>query len=119
MEAAREMSKSSTNFSSKRSEEDFVVATQSKNLFVKLSTFVKQRVATCADYCPICDVKHGFGGFKPVVCENKGNTCVMFVTLLECMWRYEELGLGINIENELKTNPLVVDLLIVSFKQKS
>ena len=29
------------------------------------------------------------------------------------MWRYEELGLGLNLENEIKAQPYVVDVLVV------
>jgi hypothetical protein len=88
---------------------------------VKFQSFVRQRIATCADYCPICDKKLAFGGIKPVVCDNKGElfSWVGEFMCKECIWRYEELGLGINLENELKSQPYVVDVLVVIFLEFS
>eukprot|EP00027_Filamoeba_sp_ATCC50430_P008536 CAMPEP_0168541892 /NCGR_PEP_ID=MMETSP0413-20121227/1057_1 /TAXON_ID=136452 /ORGANISM="Filamoeba nolandi, Strain NC-AS-23-1" /LENGTH=414 /DNA_ID=CAMNT_0008571733 /DNA_START=136 /DNA_END=1380 /DNA_ORIENTATION=- len=75
--------------------------TDSSNFFVQLNTYLRQRIGNCAGYCPICDKPHGYSGIKPTVCRRK-----------ECIWKYEEMGLGIALETELKTNYHVVDLLI-------
>ena len=40
-------------------------------------------------------------GVKPVVCSNE-----------QCVWRYEELGLGVKVTNELMLDEDVVDLLM-------
>jgi hypothetical protein len=40
-------------------------------------------------------------GIKPIVCSKK-----------DCIWRYEELGLGASISAEVNRAPDVVDLLI-------
>lgn len=91
-------------------------------------TYMLGRMRNCTSYCLICDVKlegttlpppcpwvpkeesglsalvcspPAGSGVKPVVCSNE-----------QCVWRYEELGLGVKVTNELMLDEDVVDLLM-------
>jgi len=62
---------------------------------------MQHSIENAPEYCPICLSKHEFGGVKPIVCRSEA-----------CVWKYEEMGLGINVENEVNNNPHVVDILV-------
>jgi poly [ADP-ribose] polymerase 6/8 len=66
-----------------------------------MMTYMLGRMRNCTSYCLICDVKLEGSGVKPVVCSND-----------DCVWRYEELGLGVKVTNELLLDDDVVDLLM-------
>eukprot|EP00027_Filamoeba_sp_ATCC50430_P011380 CAMPEP_0168564570 /NCGR_PEP_ID=MMETSP0413-20121227/13323_1 /TAXON_ID=136452 /ORGANISM="Filamoeba nolandi, Strain NC-AS-23-1" /LENGTH=668 /DNA_ID=CAMNT_0008596265 /DNA_START=26 /DNA_END=2029 /DNA_ORIENTATION=+ len=72
-----------------------------RNFLIDLYMYIVQRITNCSNFCPICDARHEMDGIKPIVCSKK-----------DCKWRYEELGLGANIQAELKHNNDVVDMLI-------
>jgi len=77
-------------------------ATKSKqNFLISLLLYIRSRIANCSNYCPICDHKHECEGLKPIACSKH-----------DCVWRYEELGLGANVDAELKRAPEIADLLI-------
>jgi len=77
------------------------VAPDTNNFFIYLAAYVQQRIANCGNYCPVCDAKLEYGAIKPIICASE-----------DCKWKYEELGCGINLENEVKNNPHVVDVLV-------
>lgn len=58
-------------------------------------------IGNCSLYCPICDEIQPFEGIRPVVCNKE-----------DCVWRYEELGLGASISAEINNCGDLVDLLI-------
>lgn len=49
----------------------------------------------------ICGKKLAYAGVKPVVCENQ-----------QCVFSYEQFGLGVDIESEISKHPDIVDLMI-------
>jgi hypothetical protein len=63
-------------------------------------TYMLGRMRNCTAYCLICDVQLEGSGVKPVVCAGD-----------QCVWRYQELGLGVKVTNELSLDDDVVDLL--------
>lgn len=75
-----------------------------QNIFVDFYFYLLQRISNCSNFCPICDQQQPVEGIKPVVCEKK-----------DCVWRYEELGLGASVNSEILYHPEVVDLLISMF----
>jgi hypothetical protein len=77
--------------------------TRTKRLtdLLSLSLSLLYCTANCSNYCPICDHKHECEGLKPIVCAKP-----------DCVWRYEELGLGANVNAEIARAPEVVDLMI-------
>ncbi|KAJ5076731.1 poly adp-ribose polymerase family member parp [Anaeramoeba ignava] len=71
------------------------------NLIADIVNYMTARVQNCMNYCVICDKKHKIEGLKPIPCEST-----------HCLFRYEEIGLGISVASEIKKRPDVVDLLI-------
>jgi len=63
--------------------------------------YMLSRVQNCTDYCVICDRQLEGSGVKPVVCDKE-----------MCVWRHEELGLGVQVVNEFAVDASVVDLMI-------
>ena len=63
-------------------------------------------ISTLSCKCMIChrQIEEGFESLKPFVCDNPF-----------CTFQYMELGLGPNIDDEIRNNPYVVDLLISLF----
>eukprot|EP01087_Luapelamoeba_hula_P016667 TRINITY_DN5141_c0_g1_i1.p1 TRINITY_DN5141_c0_g1~~TRINITY_DN5141_c0_g1_i1.p1 ORF type:complete len:723 (-),score=132.06 TRINITY_DN5141_c0_g1_i1:71-2239(-) len=71
------------------------------NFFIAMISYLKSRIGNCSNFCPICDARHECEGVKPIVCSKP-----------DCIWRYEELGLGANVNSEIARAPEVVDLMI-------
>ncbi|KAI9807165.1 MAG: hypothetical protein M1825_005883 [Sarcosagium campestre] len=65
--------------------------------------FLLRHVVRCVEYCLVCHckVKTNFAALKPYVCAKP-----------LCLYQYMSLGFGSSIEHEIKTRPVVVDLLI-------
>jgi len=80
---------------------DVFVVGENENWFASLIGFVQHRINIAGNYCPICDKKHDVESLKPIVCSKES-----------CKWRYEELGMGVNIEATIKKYPEVVDIMI-------
>ncbi|KAL6060336.1 Protein mono-ADP-ribosyltransferase parp16 [Balamuthia mandrillaris] len=72
-----------------------------ENFLACILMYMRSRIGNCSNHCPICDKRHEFEGLKPIVCSNEA-----------CIWRYEELGLGANVNSEIVRAPEVIDLLI-------
>ncbi|KAI1471328.1 uncharacterized protein F4812DRAFT_174264 [Daldinia caldariorum] len=65
--------------------------------------FALRRLVRCTDYCTICHrrVKGNFEALRPYVCSNP-----------LCLHQYMNIGLGPNIDFEIRSQPKVVDLLV-------
>lgn len=65
--------------------------------------FAFRYLIRCTEFCLVCHekVKSDFEALKPYVCENP-----------LCLYQYMSLGFGPSIEQELMTQPYVVDLLV-------
>ncbi|KAL6078224.1 Poly [ADP-ribose] polymerase 6 [Balamuthia mandrillaris] len=71
------------------------------NFIAWMMTYMLSRLRNCTSYCIVCDTELFGGGIKPVVCDQES-----------CVWRYEELGLGAKITNDVSLDANVVDMLI-------
>eukprot|EP01063_Lacrimia_lanifica_P020150 TRINITY_DN2749_c0_g2_i1.p1 TRINITY_DN2749_c0_g2~~TRINITY_DN2749_c0_g2_i1.p1 ORF type:complete len:619 (+),score=232.45 TRINITY_DN2749_c0_g2_i1:34-1890(+) len=71
----------------------------------RLVDLLKERIRTCTERCIVCDKPHPLPLLKPVACDD---------TL--CNYQMANLGLGVNLENEILWNPQVVDMLICCAK---
>lgn len=73
----------------------------SNNVFILLYFLIEGEILTCGKRCLICNKKVSYPGIRPVVCGS-----------LLCVMAYEELGVGIDLKNEIQLNPLVIDFFI-------
>eukprot|EP01060_Flectonema_neradi_P030137 TRINITY_DN4309_c0_g2_i1.p1 TRINITY_DN4309_c0_g2~~TRINITY_DN4309_c0_g2_i1.p1 ORF type:complete len:576 (+),score=102.16 TRINITY_DN4309_c0_g2_i1:49-1776(+) len=71
------------------------------SLLLHVIKFLKQRIARCTEKCIVCDKPHPLKLLKPVACDSP-----------LCNYQMANLGLGVNLENEILRNPTVVDFLI-------
>src|SRR5690606_36014946 len=85
-----------------REEESFTSSGLAEsNYLIRILEFVEQTIVTCTITCMICNSRLEYAGFKPVVCNDR-----------LCLYKYEELGLGVDLSSEIRNNPEVTDLLI-------
>eukprot|EP01059_Diplonema_ambulator_P034560 TRINITY_DN7804_c1_g1_i3.p1 TRINITY_DN7804_c1_g1~~TRINITY_DN7804_c1_g1_i3.p1 ORF type:complete len:584 (+),score=146.30 TRINITY_DN7804_c1_g1_i3:36-1754(+) len=63
--------------------------------------YLKERIIKCTERCIVCDKPHPLPLLKPVACDNA-----------LCNHQMANLGLGVNLEDEVLRNPMVVDFLI-------
>jgi len=77
------------------------VITDKKKFFEPLIAFVKDTIQESSKYCMICHKKTKYPGLKPPICKKIG-----------CLSSHEKYGLGIDLEQEVKENPQVLDLLL-------
>ena len=81
--------------------QSFDVAAKQFNPLFQLISFVKQKIQDVTSECLICGSKQSVVLFKPTVCTHQ-----------LCNFTFLELGIGLDIESEIKFSSVVVDLLI-------
>jgi hypothetical protein len=72
-----------------------------KNFLLRILEYIETTIATCTITCMICNKMLEYAGLKPVVCNSR-----------LCLYKYEELGLGVDLAAEIRNDTHVVDLLI-------
>lgn len=92
-------------FLGKMTRDTLPTADKTKPLAIPLlaGQFLIRHFVGCTWFCLVCHckIRERFEAVKPYVCEKP-----------LCLYQYMELGLGPSIDHEVKTQPLVVDLLI-------
>ncbi|KAJ5738382.1 hypothetical protein N7493_001537 [Penicillium malachiteum] len=65
--------------------------------------FLLRHFIKCTEFCLVCHCKtfDKYEALKPYVCSNK-----------LCLYQYVTLGMGVCLEHEIRSQPLVVDLLV-------
>ena len=71
------------------------------NMLLKCLHCVQKRIEDCTRFCIVCDKPHPLQLLKPTVCSED-----------LCNFQFTNMGLGINIENEIVKSPQACDLLI-------
>src|SRR5690606_25833101 len=72
------------------------------NFLARIVNYIENRaLKSSMSQCMICRKDLEYSVLKPVVCDNQ-----------LCVYRHEELGLGISVLDELLDQPEVVDLMI-------
>eukprot|EP01052_Picozoa_sp_SAG31_P010175 SAG31_NODE_548_length_14222_cov_10.926574_13_plen_120_part_00 len=71
------------------------------NHFLRLARFVRRRLQLASHFCLVCHVPTPIVSVKPFVCSSQ-----------LCLHQWGELSLGASPEDEVATNPEVVDLLL-------
>eukprot|EP01063_Lacrimia_lanifica_P020151 TRINITY_DN2749_c0_g2_i3.p1 TRINITY_DN2749_c0_g2~~TRINITY_DN2749_c0_g2_i3.p1 ORF type:complete len:1372 (+),score=181.01 TRINITY_DN2749_c0_g2_i3:34-4149(+) len=67
----------------------------------RLVDLLKERIRTCTERCIVCDKPHPLPLLKPVACDD---------TL--CNYQMANLGLGVNLENEILWNEILLNGLM-------
>lgn len=83
--------------------EDYMACSGEVSLPLVAVRFAMRYLVRCLDYCMVCHeaVDDNFEALKPYVCSNS-----------LCLFQYMGMGLGPSIDQEIMTQPNVVDLLI-------
>ena len=106
-EASHDFERTSSKSVAAHLEFDFAMdEKESLSLPMVAMQFALRRLCKCTEYCMVCHqrLRAQYQTLKPFVCSD---------TL--CSYQYFSLGLGPNLEHEIKCNPHVVDILISLF----
>jgi len=74
---------------------------ESDNLLLLCLKCIRHRIEECTRFCLVCDKPHPVQLLKPTVCSQD-----------LCNFQFTNMGLGINVENEILKSPQACDLLI-------
>ncbi|KAJ3437364.1 poly adp-ribose polymerase family member parp [Anaeramoeba flamelloides] len=71
------------------------------NFIIDIYDYATARVRNCTNYCMICGSWLKTQGLKPTCCDEPA-----------CIFRHQEMGLGVNVSAEIVKTPDLVDFLI-------